>query len=422
MHCVVHWSIYLALKGLFPTKKRVSFFALMGILGVTLGVMVLIIVQSVMNGLSQKMLEPIAELHGDIRIQGIRGPFPQDEAFLDQILKDPNITQASFFATGPAMIRNFELPTFPVFLGVEDAFLRQLKKYVQQGSLEDLDGDSLMVGRGVARQIGLVQGSSVDVFTPQMLDQMREDSLAFPESLDIVGIFETGFSQIDNQIVLCSLPTLQRLYGLEASVHGLILRLNDKREAALMQTVQRLNEQFRTRMPLSEAFPLSAYPWTHQAYELLSMLKTEKITFFFILIFIIMVASFAIAVALSLSVIRKRREIALLRSLGASKLEAALSFCIQGLVIGILGFISGTTLGLLVLYFRNPIANTLARFTHSEDALRIYYSDGGIPVHYVWEDFAYTGLLALLLCSLAGFFPAIQAMRIPAAQSLRSED
>ena len=157
------------------------------------------------------------------------------------------------------------------------------------------------------------------------------------------------------------------------------------------------------------------------AHEILSMLRTEKVSLFFVLVFIMLVASFAIAVALSLSVVRKRREIGLLRAMGATPGEVARIFCFQGAMIGVLGWILGVAGALIVLYFRDFLAQGIAYLTHSQDAFRIYYQNEHIPVGYLGRDFGFSALFACLMCTVAGLVPAWQAAQIQPAGALRSE-
>ncbi len=407
------WYIYIALKQLFPSNRGFSFFAMVSIIGVSLGVAVLLGVQSIMNGFGNQIRESLVKFNGDIRIESTRVIYDWErlEQFLDGI---EDIELFSPYAHGVVMLQRGNLPVFPTVMGIDmtrEQLLIPVEEYLVAGSLDDFDDDSVILGAALANRIGATLGSEVEALTPLMLDRLKKDEVLLPRALTVVGLFESGRNDVDSNTMLTTLRLMQELYGLEEGIHGIALRL--KEEAELDKTADYLNEQL--------SVPLRATTWLEAQSEYIFVLQFEKTMMTIVLFFIILVASFSIASALMISVIRKTKEIGLLAAMGARTWQIALSYCVQGLVIGISGSILGILLQATILHFRNEIVWNFARLTGSESALLRFYMFNDIPVHYQIQDFQIVCIFTILLCLLAGVIPALRAMKLKPAEALRSE-
>ena len=157
--------------------------------------------------------------------------------------------------------------------------------------------------------------------------------------------------------------------------------------------------------------------WLGANEAFLRVIKMEKVMMSLIIFLIILVASFSICISLYTSVLRKTREIGLSAAMGARPLQIAATYCFQGFAIGLFGSILGLLLTFLLLHFRAPIAE----FIVGREALIEFYHFARLPVKYELKDALWTCGFSIVLCTLAGFLPAIRAARLKASEAMRNE-
>lgn len=408
------WYLYHALKQLFPSGRFFSFFSLMSILGVTLGVWVLILVQSVMNGFGEGIRQRLTETQGDIRIQSSEVVYDW-EAVLGTLREQDAVVGAAPFAEGVVMLQHENRPQFPFVRGIEpwsEPDVVPLEQFLTIGSMEAFDDSGVFLGEGLAYALKAGPGDTVEVFTPLMLEALKEDEVLLPRSFEVVGLFRTGSPQVDGNTMITTLRVMQELYGLEDGVHGIVLRLRPGADA------------YETGIDLEREIlrpGLEAVSWLESNRDFLFVIEQEKRVISFIIIFIILVASFSIAIALMMAVIRKTREIGLLVAMGARPHQVAYSFCFQGFVIGLVGTAMGMLMAVISLYYRREILAAYAKVTNTQVNFLGQYDVYQIPVHYLASDFAAVTTLALIISTLAGLLPALRAARLKPADALRSE-
>ncbi|MEM0965910.1 MAG: ABC transporter permease [Verrucomicrobiota bacterium] len=407
------WYLYAALKQIFPSRRLLSFAALISIIGVALGVAVLLIVQSVMNGFVNDIRSSLEKTNGDIRIHstGLIGNWREVVAELEE---KEEVASAAPFAEGVVMIQAINRPLFPYVWGLEmekGPSVLPVEEFLMEGALEDLDDRSVFLSSGVAWQLGASVGSEVDVYTPLMLDRMKDDEIILPIGLRVAGVFETGWNEVDGNTILVTLRTMQELYGLGESVHGITLELAEGTDS----------QPFAATLNAEMADHLFARTWMDMNEDFLFVLRLEKTMLFFIMIFIVLVASFSIAVSLMMSVIRKTREIGLLSAMGATRFQIGVCFCLQGFLIGTVGTVLGVLGALGCLRYREWILATFAEMTGRGQALIDAYGFSYIPVHYIVSDFVIVTVFSMAVSTLAGLIPAWRASRLQPADALRSE-
>lgn len=394
----------------------ISFFALVSTLGVSLGVMVLVVVQSVMNGFGEEIRNQISAAQGDVRIEHRSGILWDWREWESRLAELDEVTAVTPFGQGIVMLQHRNVPDFPFIWGLDPYSgpeVVPMRDFLEQGvgSLDDLDERGVMVSTGLARRLDLRLGSVVQVYTPLMLDRLDEGEIILPRELLVVGIFRTGWHQVDENTAVVSLRLMQDLYGLDDGAHGLALRLRDRDQAPMVAA------RIQQELP-PDHFATS---WLETNRDYLFILQLEKTVMFFIIIFIVLVASFSIAISLTMAVVRKTREIGLLGALGARPVEVAASFCLQGLLIGLLGTGIGIGAGLVCLHFRNTIIGWFQGWTQSEQAFQAAYFFAEIPVAYQRQDFVLISGFAVVMSTLAGLVPAWRAARLKPAEALRNE-
>lgn len=408
------WYLYHALKQLFPSGRFASFFSLMSILGVMLGVCVLIIVQSVMNGFGEGIRERLVKTQGDIRIRSNEVIYDWD-TLMQQIQAQDEVLGVAPFAEGVVMLQHQNRPQFPMIRGmnpIAEETVIPLESFLTYGSLEDFDDEGVFLGEGLARNLGAGPGSTVEVFTPLMLESLKKDEVLLPREFTVIGLFSTGSPQVDGNMMISTLRVMQELYGLDDGIHGLVIKLHSGKPADVF--ADRLeNELLRPG--------LQAISWLESNREFLFVIENEKRVISFIIIFIILVASFSIAIALMMAVLRKTREIGLLVAMGARPHQVAYSFCFQGFVIGTIGTLLGILMALICLYYRGGILSGYAWLTGAEVSFLGQYDVYEIPVYYLKSDFITVTCFAIIIATLAGLLPALRAARLKPSDALRSE-
>ncbi len=409
------WYLYLAFKQLFPSGKWISFFAVMSACGVTLGVMLLIIVQSVMNGFGEELRGKIVDTGGHIRVVSTEGDILHDyEPMLEWMEAFDAVSAATPHAEGIVMVQSDRRPSLPLVRGIDpmrESGVINLKDYLIAGSFDHLYDDGVFISSGLASSLGARVGSIIEVYTPLILERIRRDEILLPRELEVVGIFETGWHQVDENTLVVTLRLMQDLYGMNGGVHGLTLRLHDGHDAdAVTAAINR------------ELGPdVWAVSWMDTHQDFLWILQLEKNVLFFLLIFIVIVAAFAITSSLLITVVRKIKEIGLLGALGATPRQIALCFCFQGFFIGAVGTVLGIVSAVVLLHFRNDIIHAFARLTESEEALRRFYEFAYIPLHYSTNDFIVIITCTLVISTLAGLIPALRAARLQPTEAFRNE-
>lgn len=410
------WWLYIALKQLFPTGKVVSFFAAVSLLGVALGVLGLFGTQSVMNGFHSEISLKLRDTTGDVIIRNYGRPMHSLETLKERLKSMPEVESVESVAQGPVMMVVNNVPVFPMLrsydtISGECALPIREKKFVRMGSIDDLDDDSIILGQRLAASAGAGVGDKVDVFSPTMLDKIKRDEVPMAASLDVVGLLATDYSQVDSNIALVSLRRMRDLYNLGDGSHSIAIRLKESAKDSA--------EAFAKKLVDEDIVPRSYYvtTWLGANEAFLRVIKMEKVMMSLIIFLIILVASFSICISLYTSVLRKTREIGLSAAMGARPLQIAATYCFQGFAIGLFGSILGLLLTFLLLHFRAPIAE----FIVGREALIEFYHFARLPVKYELKDALWACGFSIVLCTLAGFLPAIRAARLKASEAMRNE-
>lgn len=407
------WYLYLALKQLFPTGRKFPFFTLISVLGVTLGVWLLVVVTSVMGGFGYEIRRMIVETEGEIQIKA-RGLIADSRETLTKIDAVPGVAGSTPYVGGVLMVQYQNKPAFPAMRGVDLATVEKvtrLDRFVRVGSLDALDDDSVILSAGLATTLGAYVGDTVEVYTPLMLERIKNNEVILPRGLRVVGLLEIGHQQLDSSTLYCTVRTAQDLYGLGEGVHGIDVRVkpgfNEDEIAARLNAV----------LPRD----VRAYSWMDSFSDFLWVLALEKSMITIMLLVIVVVAAFSVMSSLLISVVRKTREIGLIGALGGQPRHVAACFCAQGLFIGVLGTILGLIAGFLTLAVRNDIVRGVARLTQREEVLQRFYQFSQLPAHTAPGDIALIVSLTVAISLLAGLLPAWRAARLKPVEALRSE-
>ena len=409
------WYLYLALKQLFPTGRKFPFFTAISVLGVALGVALLVISTSVMGGFGYEIRRMIVDTQGEVQVRG-EGLIADAAGLQARLATVPGVVATTPFAEGVVQIKFENKAVIPAMQGIDInrvSSVVPLERFIRAGRLDDLDDDSTILSSKLALSLGVRIGSRVEVFSPLLLEKLKNDEVLLPRELRVVGIFEVGHQQLDSSVVLVTLRAMQELYGLGAAIHGVNVKIAPNLDADVVAT--------RINGALPPAAQARARSWMEANQDFLFILQLEKNMIFFLLTFIIIVSAFSVTSSLLISVVRKTREIGLLGALGARPVQVAACFCFQGLLIGAVGTLAGLALGLGTLHFRNELVAGFTRLTASEEVLVRFYQFSQLPAHTAPGDVGLIVACSVVISTLAGLLPAWRAARLKPVEALRNE-
>ena len=408
------WPVYLALKQLFPSG-RISFFTIIATTGIMLGVTIMLMVTSIMGGFGYQIGRMIVDTQGEIQVTAST---LIDDALAAQIEKTlastPDVQSFAPYASGVVMLEYQSKPAFPRIQGFSIERMKKvlpLERYLIAGSLDEVDDDSVILSSLLARSLGVDVGDKISVYSPLMMERMKQNEVLLPREVRIAGIFQIGHQQLDSSTVLCSLRLMQDLYGLDHRVHGYNVRLKPdaKVEAVALNLEHTLPAGTR------------ALTWFETNAEFQSIVTFERNMIFFLMTFIILVAAFSITSSLLMAVVRKTREIGLLGAMGGSARDVALCFCTQGLLLGAAGTGLGLALGFTLLRYRDNLVHFIARLSVGQETFVKFYQFSALPAHTVTRDVVSIIVFSIIASTLAGLIPAWRAARLKPVEALRSE-
>jgi lipoprotein-releasing system permease protein len=405
------YQLFIAFRYLKSKKKRcgISVNTLISIGGVAVGVMALMVVLSVMSGFHEDLQKKILGVNAHIIILDYKGTMPEYKDVVQKLEGEENVISYAPFVLGQAMV-SYGKKAHGVFLrGIipeKEIKTTEILKYMKEGKLENLASrdeiPGIILGKELARSVGAFKGDVINILSPVgeigplgMLPRVKK--------FRVVGIFEVGMFEYDLNLILTDIASAQEFFGINRDITGIELRLDDIYKAPVV----------RERIQKKLEFPLYARDWMQMNRNLFSALKLEKFAMFIILILIILVASFNIVSTLIMNVIEKKREIAILKTMGATNNGIMTIFMLQGLLIGI----SGTIIGVVGGYLLSYVLNTYQIIKLPAD---VYYLSH-LPVKMKFFDFTVVSLSAIIISFLATIYPAWQAAKLKPVEPLRYE-
>ena len=393
----------------------VSFVALISVAGLMLGVAVLIVVLSVMNGFERELRARILSVTSHATLMGLDGALPDWRAARRVALRTRGVLQAVPYVEAQAMLAHGARVVGTAVRGVDPAEERKsvgLAQRIQGGRLEDLQPGSwrIILGSALAEELGVRRGDSVVLIAPEgaatpdgIVPRMRRFTVA--------GTFESGMYEFDRGLALLNMADAARIYRLGDRVTGVRLTLEDPFAAPdIVRTLA---------LDLGGGFFVG--DWTRNHANFFRSIELTKSLMFVILLTIVGVAAFNIVATLVMIVKDKQQDIAILRTLGAGPRNILATFALQGTLIGLAGTLAGAALGILLSHNLQSIVHALERALGVQflDAKVYFMSD--LPAYVEWRDVAQICSVAFVLCALATLYPAWRAARTEPAEALRHD-
>lgn len=407
----IPFELQIALRYLLAKRKQafISVISAISILGVTVGVMALVIALALMTGLQQEVRDRILGSNPHIFVWN-QGGITDYKAESEKLRQYPGVVGAAPAVLGKALITSSSGEAFITLKGVDptiESSVTDVGGALTSGSLNALTPKSeeevaaILLGKDLAAQLGVAVGDSVRLLTPQgTLSPMG--MVPRTRRLVVGGIFSLGLFEFDSQWGFVSLDVAERLLD-KQRVDFIQLRVRDMYEAP------RMAEDIPTKLGADYI----VQDWSDMNKSLFSALWIEKMAISLTIFLIVMVAALNIVASLILLVMEKHRDIAILKTMGASGRSVTLIFMAQGLIIGVVGTFVGAGAGLVISW----VADRYKLIRIPIDVYQVSH----VPFTVLPLDFALVVLGAILICFIATIYPSRQASRLDPAQALRYE-
>ncbi len=400
-------------------SRLLSLISVIAILGVAIAVSALIVIIGVMDGLQTDLRDKILIGSPDIRVitYGEDMVMTDWQAVLDRVSRQPGVVAASPFVFTQAIVRAGRHKYFegvhvegipPSGRNVPDVTTIRSRATAGDFSFATLDGQhrGAVIGSKLADRLNVTPG--IDTITLATIDASHIDpvtGLPAPrtEQFEVTGIFNTGMYEYDNSYVYISLSAAQELTQLGHAVNGLDVRTPTRADAPAV----------RAQLQDTLGLPFSLQDWHQQNSSLFNALQLEKLGMAVILLLIVLVAAFNIISTLIMVVTDKTKEIGILRAMGMPARSIRRVFFAQGIVIGLVGTVSGLVVGL--------VASALIsqrRLIPLDPS--IYFIDH-LPVATQLTDVTLIVLASLAVTALATIYPSLQAARLYPVEAIRHE-
>ena len=429
------YEFFLAARYLKPRRNAVSLITLTSILGVTLGVTVLIVVMAVMSGFTLEMKKKLIETqaHFQIRrpgraISGMESNLICAELLRRDVKGSPVIQSPVLVQHGK---RTQRLDTQTVMFAASTDALKQylnLEKYLKSGTLKlgasfDEDAHFAVISTYMAERWQLKVGDRFLVHSAKHLTdlvkfnaaggiELNENNSAYlPAEFTVAGIYALGKSDFDQLVFFADPDDAAELFDLPwGSATTIYCWGKDP-----------FNQQ-PLLAELSDALPgCAVIGWEENNRSFLEVLAVEKMMMFFLLIFIVLVAAFSITNTLITSIYQKTREIGLLKALGCTDMAVMRIFVLQGFLVGMIGSLSGTLLGCLVIRFRQNIVDFASGISGQNLFPKDFYFFDRLPAEIIPADVIIIVICSILLCTIGALLPALRAARLQPSEALRHE-
>jgi lipoprotein-releasing system permease protein len=413
------YELFIGLRYLQARRREtfISLITVISILGVMIGVMTLNVVMAVMTGFEETLRDRLLGINAHAAVVRSGEPMGDYEKVMEQVKNVDGVVAVSPTIYGQVMLTSGSRVSGVVVRGVDPDRVNRvvnIQRYLREGSLAGLKTQhpiqvedrtvllpGIILGERLANQLGVFYGSPVQVVSP----------LGSPTAIGVIpkvrrfavsGVLRTGMSEVDSTLVFMGLAEAQKFFDLEGAATNIELRIsnvNQSREVA---------DEIQRRL----GFPYFAEDWTRLWPNLFSALELEKTVYFLVLLLMVLIGAFNIVSTLVMVVMEKKKDIAILRSMGATRQSIRKIFLLKGCLIGIVGTTLGVILGLLVCALISQY-----EFNLPKDVFLI----STVPVRVYLSNFVVVACASFVVCLLASIYPARQAAKLDPVEIIRYE-
>ena len=391
----------------------VSVIAIFSLLGIALGVATLIIVMSVMNGFRADLLARILGLNGDLGVYALSGGLADFDAAAEKIREVPGVLRVTPLVEGQVMATSEGGASGALIRGIRQEDLRSLPllaDHVIHGSLADFSGDGVAVGDRLARRLGVTVGSPITVISPQGT-ATAFGTMPRIKTYQVAALFNVGMYEYDNSFIYAPLGAAQLFFRLPDQVSSLEVFVADP---------DRVREEGR-QIAAALGGHARIVSWQQANSSLFNAVEIERNVMFLILTLIILVAAFNIISSMIMMVKDKGRDIAILRTMGASRAMILRIFMLSGASIGVVGTLAGFVLGVFFTNNIEAIRQFIQKIIGTDLFAAEIYFFTRIPARIDSGEVAAVVIMALTLSFLATLYPSWRAARLDPVEALRYE-
>lgn len=388
----------------------ISLISLISVIGITVGVIALIVVLSVYSGFTDGLRDQILGINSHIIVQSVDGPIENYDLALDQVMTVEGVTGTTPYLYAQTLLSGVSGGSGIVLRGIDPQTAKQVISLDDQmiaGSIDDLTNEkderipSIILGKQLADDLRVGLGGKVRLISPSgPLTPMGV--IPKIKTCRVVGMFESGMYEYDSSLAYMSIPAVQNfletgdiVHGIEVTVEKQLLNKADRVAAAI---VEKLGPGTIAR------------DWMAMNRNLFAAFKLEKIGMFICVALIILVAALNIISALIMMVMEKSRDIAILKSMGATSRSVMKIFFLQGLVISLTGTVLGVIGGL-------GLCELLSRYQFIELPSNVYPMTT-LPIKVLPADVTFIAICSIVISLSATIYPSWQASRVKPAEVL----
>jgi lipoprotein-releasing system permease protein len=391
----------------------VSVIAIFSLLGIALGVATLIIVMSVMNGFRADLLGRILGLNGHLGVYAQTGSLGDFDAEAAKVTRVPGVTGVTPLIEGQVMATSEIGAAGALVRGIRPRDLQRrplVADHIVQGSLADFEDDGVAVGARLARRLGIAVGSAITIISPQGT-ATAFGTMPRIKTYNVVALFDVGMYEYDNSFIFVPLEAAQLFFRLPNAVTSLEVFVADP------------DRVYEDRRLIAAALGghVRIVDWQQANSSLFNAVEIERNVMFLILTLIIVVAAFNIISSMIMMVKDKGRDIAILRTMGASRGAVLRIFVLSGASIGVVGTLAGLLLGVVFTRNLEAIRQALQKVIGTDLFAAEIYFFTRIPARLDSGEVAAVVLMALALSFLATLYPSWRAARLDPVEALRYE-
>ena len=416
----MRYELFIGLRYLRARRREtfISLITVISVLGVMIGVMTLNVVMAVMTGFEETLRDRLLGINAHVALVKSGDQLRDYERLLEQVRKTKGVVAASPSIYGQVMLTSGPRVSGVVVRGVDPDRVNQvvdIERYIKEGNLQSLkqpqplqvQGRTILlpgviIGIRLANQLGVFLGSPIQVVSP-LGSPTAIGVIPKVRRFVVVGIFDSGMSEIDSTLVYMNLSDAQKFFELGNAVTNIEIRVQNVYHAqSVAQDIQR-----------QLGFPYLTEDWSRLWPNLFSALRLEKTVYFLVLLLMVLIGAFNIISTLIMVVMEKRKDIAILQSMGASRNSIRRIFLIKGCVIGVVGTLLGVVLGLAICVL-------IQKYRFIELPKDVFLIST-VPVRIYLSNFLLVGLASLVVCLLASIYPARQAAKLDPVEIIRYE-
>ena len=403
----------IAFRYLKPKKKEgfLKVISIFSFTGIALGVAILIIVMSVMNGFRTELTNKILGFNPHIIVKSYEKKINKEDINKLDVLKD-SILRTSFTFSGQGILINRENTTGIVvrsYLRDDIHEIDLINKGIIDGSLNSFNKNTISIGKELAISLNLIVGDKITLMSTSNL-QTPFGNLPLQEKFTISSVFSTGLAEFDQNVVFIPFENANSLF--ELSDKDLDLEIFLKKPDKVQPIKEKVQDLFNDHY---------VYSWADLNKSFFGALKVERNVMFIILTLIIIVAAFNIISGLTILVKNKTKEIAILRTLGVSKTSVAKIFFLVGFTIGFFATITGVTIGILFSYYIEEIRVLITTIFNIRLFPEEIYFLSQMPSEINLDYIIIISFFSLLITFLATIFPSLAAARLDPVKALKYE-